>query len=133
VPVKKTDDGLTGDQASIQNYPEGIVNVSSFRGPARDLRVGVHHGAYCVACCWGLMIVLIAVGAMNIAVMAALAVVILIEKVWKYGHPLSLAVGGVLYRRRLRALAPVAPARPPHVYVKDPLSLLHCRAGSTRL
>ena len=73
-----------------------LFHYASFRGPARDLRVGIHHGAYCVACCWGLMIVLIAVGAMNIAVMAALAVVILIEKVWKYGRPFSLAVGGVL-------------------------------------
>jgi predicted metal-binding membrane protein len=73
-----------------------LFHYASFRGPARDLRVGVHHGAYCVACCWGLMIVLIAVGAMNIAVMAALAVVILIEKVWKYGRPFSLAVGGTL-------------------------------------
>ncbi len=73
-----------------------LFHYASFRGPARDLRVGIHHGAYCVACCWGLMIVLIAVGAMNIAVMAALAVVILIEKVWRYGRPFSLAVGGVL-------------------------------------
>jgi predicted metal-binding membrane protein len=73
-----------------------LYHYASFRGPARDLRVGIHHGAYCVACCWGLMIVLIAVGAMNIAVMAALAVVILIEKVWKYGHAFSMVVGGAL-------------------------------------
>ncbi len=71
-----------------------LFHYASFRGPARDLRVGIHHGAYCVACCWGLMIVLIAVGAMNIAVMAGLAVVILIEKVWKYGHAFSMVVGG---------------------------------------
>jgi predicted metal-binding membrane protein len=42
------------------------------------------------------MIVLIAVGAMNIAVMAALAAVILVEKVWKYGRPFSRVVGGTL-------------------------------------
>ncbi len=69
--------------------------------------MGLHHGAYCVACCWGLMIVLIAVGAMNIAVMAALAVVILIEKVWRYGRPFSMAVGGVLLLAA--ALAPWHP------------------------
>lgn len=73
-----------------------LFHYASFRGPARDLRVGMHHGVYCVGCCWGLMIVLIAVGAMNIAVMAALAVVILVEKVWKYGRPFSKAVGGAL-------------------------------------
>ena len=42
------------------------------------------------------MIILVAVGTMNIAVMAALAAVILIEKIWKYGRPFTLAVGGVL-------------------------------------
>jgi predicted metal-binding membrane protein len=73
-----------------------LFHYASFRGPARDLRVGMHHGVYCVGCCWGLMIVLIAVGAMNIAVMAALAVVILVEKVWKHGRPFSKAVGGAL-------------------------------------
>jgi len=42
------------------------------------------------------MIVLVAVGAMNVAVMAALAVVILIEKVWRYGRQFATAVGLVL-------------------------------------
>jgi len=69
-----------------------LFHYASFRGPARDLRVGLHHGFYCVACCWGLMIVLIAVGAMNVAVMAALAGVILIEKIWKYGPQFAIAV-----------------------------------------
>jgi predicted metal-binding membrane protein len=73
-----------------------LFHYASFRGPARDLRVGLHHGAYCVACCWGLMIVLIAVGAMNVAVMAALAAVIFIEKVWKYGPQFATAIGAVL-------------------------------------
>ena len=73
-----------------------LFHYASFRGPARDLRVGLHHGLYCVACCWGLMIVLIAVGTMNVAVMAALAVVIFVEKVWKYGRQFATAVGIVL-------------------------------------
>jgi predicted metal-binding membrane protein len=34
----------------------------SFKGPGRDVRVGLHHGATCVGCCWGLMILLIATG-----------------------------------------------------------------------
>jgi predicted metal-binding membrane protein len=67
-----------------------------FRGRGRDLRVGLHHGATCVGCCWGLMIVLIAVGVMNVAVMAALAVVIFAEKLWRYGKPLGQAAGMVL-------------------------------------
>jgi predicted metal-binding membrane protein len=67
-----------------------------FRGRSRDVRVGLHHGATCAGCCWGLMIVLIAVGAMNVAVMAALAVVIFVEKLWRYGKPFGQAVGVAL-------------------------------------
>jgi predicted metal-binding membrane protein len=73
-----------------------MFHYAGFRGPARDLRVGLHHGAYCVGCCWGLMIILIAVGAMNVAVMAALAVVIFIEKVWKHGRGFATAIGIIL-------------------------------------
>jgi predicted metal-binding membrane protein len=70
-----------------------LFHYASYRGPVRDLRVGIHHGLYCVGCCWGLMIVLIAVGAMNIPVMVALAGVILIEKVWRHGTAFSRVVG----------------------------------------
>jgi predicted metal-binding membrane protein len=64
-----------------------------FKGRSRDVRVGLHHGATCVGCCWGLMLLLIAVGVMNVTVMAALAVVIFIEKLWRHGKPFSQAVG----------------------------------------
>ena len=73
-----------------------LFHYANFRGPARDLRVGLHHGFYCVACCWGLMIVLIAVGTMNVAVMAVLAAVVFIEKVWKRGPQFAVAVGALL-------------------------------------
>ena len=66
---------------------------AGYKGRGRDLRVGLHHGATCVGCCWGLMIVLVAVGVMNLAVMAALAVVIFAEKLWRYGKPFGQAVG----------------------------------------
>jgi predicted metal-binding membrane protein len=73
-----------------------LVHFGRFRGPLRDLRVGVHHGAYCVACCWALMLVLVAVGVMNVAVMAGLAVVILVEKLWRHGPTFGKAVGVAL-------------------------------------
>jgi predicted metal-binding membrane protein len=73
-----------------------VVHYASYSGPARDLRVGVHHGLYCVGCCWGLMIVLVAVGAMNIPAMVALAGVIFLEKVWRHGAGFAIAVGVVL-------------------------------------
>lgn len=70
-----------------------ILHYANFKGAARDLRVGLHHGLYCVGCCWGLMVVLVAVGVMNVAAMAALAVVISLEKLWQRGPALSRAIG----------------------------------------
>jgi len=58
-----------------------LLRYGSFRGRTKDLRVGAHHGAYCLGCCWALMLVLIAVGVMNIVAMVALAILILVEKV----------------------------------------------------
>ncbi len=73
-----------------------LMNYVGFKGRARDARVGLHHGLTCVGCCWGLMILLVAVGVMNLAVMAAVAVVIFAEKLWRHGEPFGQAVGIVL-------------------------------------
>ncbi|AMW15092.1 hypothetical protein A4E84_01265 [Streptomyces qaidamensis] len=73
-----------------------LVRYSAFRQPARDLRVGLHHGAYCVGCCAGLMVVLIPLGVMNVAAMAGLAIVIFVEKLWSRG-PLLAGVVGVVF------------------------------------
>jgi predicted metal-binding membrane protein len=73
-----------------------LMYYIGFKGRSRDVRVGLHHGATCVGCCWGLMIVLIAVGVMNVVVMAALAAVIFVEKLWRHGKPFGQAVGIVL-------------------------------------
>lgn len=70
-----------------------LVRYAGFRRPARDLRVGVHHGAYCVGCCAGLMVVLVPLGVMNVAAMAGLALVIFAEKLWSRGWLLSSVVG----------------------------------------
>jgi predicted metal-binding membrane protein len=70
-----------------------LVRYAGFRQPARDLRVGVHHGAYCVGCCAGLMAVLIPLGVMNVAAMAGLAVVIFVEKLWSRGPLLARGMG----------------------------------------
>ena len=85
-----------------------LFHYASYSGPARDLRVGAHHGLYCVGCCWGLMIVLVAVGAMNIPVMVTLATVIFIEKVWRHGERFATAVGIAFLV--LAVLAPFVPA-----------------------
>ncbi|MFG2875395.1 DUF2182 domain-containing protein [Streptomyces sp. NPDC048337] len=70
-----------------------LVRYARFRPWAKDLRVGAHHGLYCVGCCWGLMIVLIPLGVMNVAAMAGVAGVIFLEKLWRQGPWLAWAVG----------------------------------------
>ena len=81
-----------------------LMYYIGFKGPSRDIRVGLHHGATCVGCCWALMILLIAVGVMNVAVMAGLAAVIFVEKLWHYGKPFGQAAGIVLVAVGLAAI-----------------------------
>jgi predicted metal-binding membrane protein len=71
-----------------------LLHYGSYRGRSRDLRVGVHNGAYCLGCCWGLMIILIAVGVMNVTAMIGLAALVLVEKVWRWG-PAAGRLAGV--------------------------------------
>jgi predicted metal-binding membrane protein len=69
-----------------------FLRYGSLRGRMVDLRVGMLHGAYCVGCCWALMLVLVAVGVMNLPAMVGLAAVIFLEKVWRYGTAVAWAV-----------------------------------------
>jgi predicted metal-binding membrane protein len=62
-----------------------LLHYDSYRGRSRDLRTGAHHGAYCLGCCGALMLLLIAVGVMNLAAMVGLAAVVLVEKTWRWG------------------------------------------------
>jgi predicted metal-binding membrane protein len=66
-----------------------LLHYGSYAGRLRDLRVGVHHAAYCVGCCFGLMIILIGLGAMNLIAMLVLVGVILLEKYSTRGVALS--------------------------------------------
>jgi predicted metal-binding membrane protein len=72
-----------------------LMKYGSYRGRLRDLRVGMSHGAFCLACCWALMAVLVAVGLMNLAAMVVLAAVVLAEKTSTWGPRLSRVVGVV--------------------------------------
>ncbi len=65
-------------------------------GRAGALRLGVLHGAYCVGCCWALMALLFVGGVMNPLWIAALAIVVLAEKLAPAGVLISRAGGAVL-------------------------------------
>ena len=52
-------------------------------------RMGAEHGTFCVGCCWGLMVVLFALGVMSLFWMAVVAAVIFAEKVLPRGDRLT--------------------------------------------
>ena len=66
------------------------------RQQAQAFRLGVHHGIFCVGCCWSLMLLMFAVGMANIGWMLALGVVMAVEKNMPWGRRLSTPLGIVL-------------------------------------
>src|SRR5436190_4838237 len=58
-----------------------------------SLALGIRHGLYCIGCCWGLMVLLFAGGVMNLAWVAALAALVLIEKLAPGGRVLARIAG----------------------------------------
>ena len=58
------------------------------------LRMGLEHGAWCVGCCWGLMLILFALGVMSLTWMVIVAGLVFAEKVLPFGArlPRVLAV-----------------------------------------
>jgi predicted metal-binding membrane protein len=65
-------------------------------GYAATLRLGLSHALYCVGCCWGLMAVLVAAGAMGLRWVLLLAVVVFAEKLLPRGAWTARVVGGAL-------------------------------------
>jgi predicted metal-binding membrane protein len=64
-------------------------------GAGGALRMGLAHGLYCLGCCWLLMTLLFAVGAMDLLWVAGLAAVVLVEKLSPHGV-WTARVGGLL-------------------------------------
>lgn len=70
-------------------------------GIAGAARLGIAHGVYCLGCCWALMALLFVGGAMSLGWVAALAVLVFVEKLappaWRLSEGLAivLVVAGV--------------------------------------
>jgi predicted metal-binding membrane protein len=60
--------------------PLGFLLAHWRDGTGGALRMGVRHGAVCLGCCWALMVLLFAVGTMNLVWVAGLGVLVLVEK-----------------------------------------------------
>jgi predicted metal-binding membrane protein len=57
--------------------------------------LGLRQGLYCLGCCWAMMAVMFAVGVMNIVWMAALGIVMAVEKIGT-GKRFTYGVGAIL-------------------------------------
>lgn len=68
-------------------------------------RLGVHHGLFCVGCCWALMLLMFAVGVGNVVWMLLLGAVMAIEKNVSWGRRLSAPLGALLVIGGLATLA----------------------------
>ena len=58
--------------------------------------MGLHHGLYCVGCCWFLMLLLFVGGVMNLVWVAGLACYVLLEKALRHGGLLCRIAGAGL-------------------------------------
>jgi predicted metal-binding membrane protein len=94
--------------ALYQLSPLKAVCLTHCRSPAAFLarhrrpgargafRLGLIHGAYCVGCCWVLMLLLFAAGIMNLVWIAGLAIFVLIEKLVPFGARLAPVTAALL-------------------------------------
>jgi predicted metal-binding membrane protein len=76
--------------------PMGFLLTSWRDGTVGAFRMGLHHGAYCLGCCWSLMVVLFVMGTMNLVWMGLLTIVIFVEKIVPRGVEMGKATGVAL-------------------------------------
>ena len=77
--------------------PMGFLMTSWRDGRGGALRMGLEHGAYCLGCCWALMLLLFVLGIMNLVWIAALAAFVLAEKVGPKPELVSRITGVLLF------------------------------------
>ncbi|WP_244935016.1 DUF2182 domain-containing protein [Acuticoccus sediminis] len=65
-------------------------------GPVGAVRMGLHHGTYCVGCCWFLMALLFVGGVMNLYWIVGLTAFVALEKLTPAGAALSRIAGAGL-------------------------------------
>ena len=93
--------------------------VGSWRGGRTGaLRMGAEHGAWCVGCCWGLMVALFALGAMSLGWMALVAALIALEKLSPWRAAAMATVTAVLVALAIGVAA--APESVPGLTVPAP-------------
>ena len=76
--------------------PVSFLMTEWREGHAGAVVMGLRHGLYCVGCCWALMALLFVAGVMNLVWIAALAILVMLEKIVPGGPRLSVLTGTAL-------------------------------------
>jgi len=73
--------------ACLRHCRSPIEFITRHRRPGNRgaLMMGLHHGTYCLGCCWFLMALLFVGGIMNLYWIAGLALFVVIEKLYSHG------------------------------------------------
>ena len=69
--------------------------------------MGIAHGAFCVGCCWSLMLVMFGVGLGSVTAMLALGALTAVEKNLPSGHRLTRPLGVLLLIAAVYSVASV--------------------------
>jgi len=71
-----------------------LIRHGGFRRDATGaLTLGIRHGFYCIGCCSALMVLLFVGGVMNLFWIAALAILVLVEKALPFGKHIARLAG----------------------------------------
>ena len=71
--------------------PIGFILSSWKDGYAGSFRMGIHHGVFCLGCCWLLFLILFPLGMMNVAVLGLITALIFAEKSLPIGRHVARA------------------------------------------
>lgn len=74
-------------------HPLSFLTHHYQRGLPAAWNLGIHHGLYCLGCCWALMLVMFAVGVSHLTWMLVLTGVMVIEKTSRWSRILVPVVG----------------------------------------
>jgi predicted metal-binding membrane protein len=91
-------------QACLRQCRSPLLFIQHYwrNGTLGAFSMGLRHGAYCLGCCWSLMLLLFVAGVMNLLWVALLSVFVLTEKLFyhrllhTWGSALGLILAGVL-------------------------------------
>ena len=99
---------LTGAKRACLRHcesPLGFLMRRFKSGYLQTTRLAVEHAGYCIGCCWGLMMILVVAGAMSMAWVVVITVVVFAEKVlpprwkvWRLAGVSLILLGTVVMR-----------------------------------